>query len=101
MKPKSFLIKKINQRDKSLAKFLRIIGDDNRLQILKLLKGGECCVCEIFSELALPQNLVSSHLGIMHDFGLLKSRREGKRVYYSVNSTTIKKFSSFFIELLD
>lgn len=85
--------RKLTTEYANMAKFLRIIGDDNRLRILCLLKSGEKCVCEIFPHLDLAQNLVSSHLKIMLDFGLLKNRQEWKRNYYSINSPVFKKYN--------
>jgi ArsR family transcriptional regulator len=93
MKAKCCTNKKLTTEYTNLAKFLRIIGDDNRLRILCLLKNGERCVCEIFPNLDLAQNLVSSHLKIMLDFGLLKIRQEGKKNYYSINPVIFKKYN--------
>ena len=85
--------KKLTAEYANLAKLLRIIGDDNRLRILCLLKNGEKCVCEIFPSLDMAQNLVSSHLKIMLEFGLLKTRQEWKRNYYSINRPVFKKYN--------
>jgi ArsR family transcriptional regulator len=93
MKAKCCTNKKLTAEFSDLAKFLRIIGDDNRLRILCLLKDGEHCVCEISPNLDLAQNLVSSHLKIMLDFGLLKIRQEWKRNYYSINPVIFKKYN--------
>ena len=71
-----------------LASLLRILADDNRLAILHLLGHGEHCVCEIVEYLALPQNLVSHHLGILRHAGLVRDRRDpddARRVFYSLN----------------
>jgi ArsR family transcriptional regulator len=93
MRPKCCINKKLTKEFANLAKFLRIIGDDNRLRILCLLKDGEHCVCEIYPNLDLSQNLVSSHLKIMLDFGLLKIRQEWKKNYYSINPIIFKKYN--------
>lgn len=93
MKAKCCTNKKLTEEFANLAKFLRIIGDDNRLRILCLLKDGERCVCEIYPNLDLSQNLVSSHLKIMLDFGLLKIRQEWKKNYYSINPIIFKKYN--------
>ena len=74
MKAKCCTNKKLTMEYANLAKFLRIIGDDNRLRILCLLKDGERCVCEIYPNLDLSQNLVSSHLKIMLNVQLNKKR---------------------------
>lgn len=83
---------KINKYS-DLAKFMRIIGDDNRLRILCLLKDGEKCVCEIYPNLDMAQNLASSHLKVMLDFGLINVRQEWKKNYYSINKKVFKKYS--------
>jgi len=93
MKAKCCTNKKLTEEFSNLAKFLRIIGDDNRLRILCLLKDGERCVCGIYPNLDLSQNLVSSHLKIMLDFGLLKIRQEWKKNYYSINPIIFKKYN--------
>ncbi len=100
MKAKCCTNKKLTMEYANLAKFLRIIGDDNRLRILCLLKDGERCVCEIYPNLDLSQNLVSSHLKIMLDLGLLKIRQEWKRNYYSINPIIFKKYNSLFTNFL-
>ncbi|MFA5163192.1 MAG: metalloregulator ArsR/SmtB family transcription factor [Patescibacteria group bacterium] len=93
MKAKCCTNKKLTEEFSNLAKFLRIISDDNRLRILCLLKNGERCVCEIYPNLDLSQNLVSSHLKVMLDFGLLKIRQEWKKNYYSINPIIFKKYN--------
>lgn len=100
MKAKCYDNKELSLEYSNLGKFLRIISDDNRLRILCLLKDGERCVCKIYPDLDLSQNLVSSHLKIMLDFGLLKNRQEGKRNYYSINTEIFKKHNSLLINFL-
>ncbi len=73
------------------AKVNAVLSDGNRLRILCLLKDGERCVCEIWMNLALPQNLTSHHLKTLKNAGLLRSRRDGLRIYYSLNKAALKK----------
>jgi len=100
MKAKCCVNKKLTEEFSGLAKFLRIIGDDNRLRILCLLKEGEKCVCEIYPNLDMAQNLVSSHLKVMLDFGLISVRQEWKRNYYSINQKIFKKYNLLLINFL-
>lgn len=83
-----------------LAKFLRVIGDDNRLRILCFLKEGEKCVCDIHPPLGMAQNLASSHLKILHDLNLINVRQDWKMHYYSINRKTFKKYGSLLNNLL-
>lgn len=71
--------------------FLKSIADDNRFKIITFLKNGEKCVCEIWKELDLPQNLISHHLKVLKDNNVLSDRREGQRIYYKLNSKEISK----------
>ena len=73
------------------AKINAVLSDGNRLRILCLLKDGERCVCEIWRNLSLPQNLASHHLKTLKSAGLLRSRKDGLRIYYSLNKTALKK----------
>jgi ArsR family transcriptional regulator len=93
MKLRCCLDKKLAVNLSQAAEFLKIVSEENRLKILCLLKGGEKCVCDIWQCLNLPQNLVSHHLRVLKDFGLVSSRQEGLKVVYSVNKKVMKRFS--------
>jgi ArsR family transcriptional regulator, arsenate/arsenite/antimonite-responsive transcriptional repressor len=92
--------KKLTLAFADLAKFLRIIGDDNRLKILCLLKDKELYVCEIYEYLDLAQNLISSHLKVMIDFKLIQVRSEWRKNYYSINHKKFLKYSSLLNNFL-
>lgn len=85
-----------NQKKKldKLVTFLKAISEENRLKILCILGKQELCVCEIWQILDLPQNLVSHHLKVLKDFGLVESKKESTKVIYSLNSANIKKYLS-------
>lgn len=100
MKPLCCTNKELTKEFANLAKFLRIIGEDNRLKILCLLKDSEHCVCELVENLDLPQNLISTHLKALKDLRLVENRQEGKRVYYSINKITFKKYNSLLSNFL-
>ena len=85
--------KKISLEFKNLSKFFKVIGEENRLKILCLLKDGERCVCEIYENLDLSQNLVSSHLRILKDLRLIKFRQDKQKNYYSINKKIFKKYN--------
>jgi ArsR family transcriptional regulator len=62
---------------------MSILLEPQRIKIIRLLRGGERCVCEIEHELGIPQNLVSHHLRVLREAGLVSARREGQFVHYS------------------
>ena len=65
------------------AKFVSVLVGLQRIKILRLLRGGEQCVCEIERSLGIPQNLVSHHLRVLREAGLVSARREGQFIHYS------------------
>jgi ArsR family transcriptional regulator len=78
---------------------LKAASDESRLAILCLLNQGEMCVCEIWPKLGIPQNLVSHHLKILKDAGFIKSRKDGLRVYYSLDPAKMKKIQNLLTHI--
>ena len=68
----------------SLADFFRIFGDSTRIRILYALRQSELCVCDIASLLGMGQSAISHQLRILKQMRLVKFRREGKSVLYSL-----------------
>ncbi|MDK2919225.1 MAG: hypothetical protein PWQ37_1958 [Candidatus Petromonas sp.] len=65
--------------------FFKSLAHPTRLQILELLKDkDELCVCHIYEDLGLEQSNVSQHLKILKEQNLLRSRKDGLKVMYSV-----------------
>jgi len=79
---------------KNVGEFLKIINEPNRLKILCFLRHGEQCVCDIWKNLDLPQNLISHHLKTLKDFRLIDARQEGRKFIYSSNKDVISKYAS-------
>lgn len=93
MKNKDCINRKISLEFSDLSKLFKVIGEDNRLRILCLLKNGECCVCDIYENLELSQNLVSSHLRVLKDLKLIDLRQEKQKNYYFINKKIFKKYN--------
>ncbi len=73
-----------------LSNFLELIADKNRLGIICMLILGERCVCEIYENLKLSQNLTSYHLKTLEREKIVFSRKGGVRVFYKLNNKKIK-----------
>lgn len=71
------------------AKIFNALSDPMRLKILEFVRGGEKCVCEIVPHLGLIQPVVSRHLKILKDCGLVKDRKDGTRRLYSITEPKI------------
>ncbi len=67
-----------------LAELFKVFGDSTRVRILIALFEEELCVCDISDALNMTQSAVSHQLQILRTNKLVKSRREGKQVYYSL-----------------
>ena len=74
-----------------LVKIFKALSDETRLKLLALLENGELCVCEIVSILKMSQPKVSFHLNILKDAGLVKMRKEGTRIFYSLDDSNLFK----------
>lgn len=88
-----FKNKKTVQELSKTADFLKVIAEENRLKILCMLKDGEKCVCEIWKNLDLPQNLTSHHLKILRDQGLITARKDGQKMYYAIDKKNLLQYA--------
>ena len=96
--------------NKFRAKIFYALSDPLRLKIIDFLGEEEKCVCEIIPYLGIPQPVVSRHLKILKDCGLVKDRKDGTRRFYSitdqrmlkivdsVSSELVEDLSKFLIE---
>ena len=71
------------------ARWFRALGDETRLRILGCLSEGEQCVCDLTDSLEAGQSLMSFHLKTLKEAGLLRDRRQGRWVYYSLDPSVI------------
>ena len=67
-----------------LARRFSALGDSVRLRILTELAGGRRCVCELLDEIGIAPNLLSYHLKVLRDAGLVDASRRGRWVDYSL-----------------
>ena len=84
-----FMHPKKDNRHRFKAKIFNALSDPVRIEIVEFLRGGEKCVCEIVPHVHLIQPVVSRHLKILKDCGLLKYRKEGNRRLYSITDYRI------------
>ena len=67
------------------ASVFKAFCDENRLQILEMLKEGEICACKILEKLNIVQSTLSHHMKILLDAKIVNGRKEGKWMHYSIN----------------
>ena len=77
---------KMPEEDKlyDLAELFKVFGDSTRIRILYVLFEAELCVCDIAQTLNMTQSAISHQLKILKQSRLVKNRREGKQVFYSL-----------------
>lgn len=101
------IVKKVNekmpQEEKlfDLAEFFKIFGDTTRIRILYVLMCSEMCVCDLAQILDMTQSAISHQLRILKQMDLVKNRREGKSVFYSLADGHIKAILSQGLEHIE
>lgn len=75
---------KTEKENRFKGKIFKALSDPRRLDILDFLRDGEKCVCEIVPHVKLIQPVVSRHLKILKDSGIIKGRKDGNRRLYSI-----------------
>jgi DNA-binding transcriptional ArsR family regulator len=86
---------------KKAALVLRAVNHKLRQQILKLIdEQGKMTVTELYIKLRLEQSVASQHLAILRKAGYVNTFRDGKFIYYSINTTRIQELNQFTDDLL-
>jgi ArsR family transcriptional regulator len=86
------------------AAVLKALADPNRLRVFDLLMQGPSCNCELKDRLGLAPNLLSHHLRVLQQAGLVDSRRDAvdaRWIYYRVNKEAVVRWRHWLGELLD
>ena len=76
---------------KDLISIFKALSDETRLRILKLLEGGELCVCDVVAALDMIQPQISFHLRVLKKAALLKGRKQGKWMHYKIDDSDLFK----------
>jgi ArsR family transcriptional regulator len=83
-----------------LAELFKIFGDSTRIRILSVLLEAEVCVCDLAAALNMTQSAISHQLRILKQSKLIKSRREGKSIFYSLADQHVSAIISQGLEHL-
>lgn len=74
-----------------MADFYKALSDSTRIKILDVLYEGEFCVCDISVLINMTKSATSHQLKYLREMNLIKSRRQGKEVYYSLADRHVKE----------
>ncbi|MGN1344692.1 MAG: ArsR/SmtB family transcription factor [Traorella sp.] len=87
--------------NKEIATMFKAFCDENRLQILNMLRNGERCACSILDEMKITQPTLSHHMKILCDSGVVVGRKEGKWMHYSISSKGIEEVQKYLNEFTE
>lgn len=96
-------IKNIPEQDtfNKLAEFFKILGDTTRVKILFALDRNEMCVCDIANVLNMSKSSISHQLGTLRRSGIVKCRKAGKEVFYTLDDDHVKGVFEVGIEHIE
>mgnify|MGYP000170540185 CR=1 FL=1 len=96
-------IKKMPEEDtfNKIAEFFKILGDTTRTKILFALDLNEMCVCDIANVLNMSKSSISHQLGTLRRMNIVKCRKEGKEVYYTLDDNHIKEVFEVALEHIE
>lgn len=83
---------------KDLQNLYKVLGDATRISIVNALSMEEMCVCDVAAALGMSQSAVSHQLRVLKSAHLVKYRREGKQVYYSLDDDHITQLLAIGLE---
>lgn len=82
----------------AIASGFHALSDPLRLQVIELLRHQELCVCELSEKLGVAQSKLSFHLKTLKEAGLVRSRQEGRWIYYCLNLTQFVVLEQYLAE---
>ena len=81
-----------------LSSIYKVLGDPSRLKIVMALRNVEMCVCDLAAFLGLTESAISHQLRRLKDLALVKSRREGQVIYYSLDDEHVVELVNIGLE---
>ena len=85
----------------NLADFYKLLGDSTRLKIISVLDQHEMYVCDIANTLSMTKSSISHQLSTLRRSGIVKCRKEGKEVYYTLDDEHINKVFEIALEHIE
>ncbi len=86
--------------ESKVSDIFSVLGNPFRIKVLYAIGKGEACVCHLEAMLKKRQAYISQHLMVMRDAGLLKTRREGKYIFYRIADLTVLEMVGQVAEML-
>ncbi|MET3618373.1 ArsR family transcriptional regulator [Peptoniphilus olsenii] len=84
-----------------VALICKNLADSNRLKILKMISKKEKCACELLDNMDISQPTLSYHMKLLNECGIVKTRKEGKWSYYSIDRKNSVNFLDFINSIIN
>src|ERR1044071_1831301 len=81
--------------------FAKALADSTRLRVIATLRQRELCVCELCDALEATQSTLSTHLTLLRDAGITRTRKQGKWIYYRLNDEAAPLIQTFLQHFAD
>ena len=98
---RKFIMELNEQITEKLSTFFKIFGDHTRLRVLNLLSEKACCVGEIAENLGMEQSAISHQLKVLKNHDLVRTKQEGKQIYYMLSDDHIMKIFKTGLEHIE
>ena len=85
--------------ERKTALIFKAFCDENRICILNILSSGEKCACRLLEALSITQPTLSHHMKILCDAGIVKARKDGKWMHYSISQEGIREAEAYLTTL--
>lgn len=85
----------LNSSSANFALLMKALSDETRVEIFKMLAGGELCACKILEEFEITQPTLSYHMKILIESKLINSRRDGVWMRYSINRDSLSRIQDW------
>lgn len=90
----------MDKNHERIIKIFKVIGEVNRVKIINMLSTGEKCACAMLEDFNFTQPTLSHHMKVLIDCGLVKCRKEGTWIYYSLDEEVSRQLMMFLNSIL-
>ena len=87
----------MNLLSEKYSKYLEVLGNAERIKMIELLMQKDMCVKEINTHFYAAQATISYHLALLKEVGFVNTKKDGKFVFYSIDSSAIKTYLKSFV----
>lgn len=84
----------------SLTNTFKALSDNNRLEILEIIKDSSCCACDLLEKLNISQSNLSHHMKVLEEADLINVNKFGKWTYYEIKYESFEQLCSYLQKII-